>query len=133
MILTCPKKWKSLLNKGPGFVPVEYIFLHAIQGRNGFEDEQNFPRDNFHFPRSDSCLPSEARLDMSNQGKGKVPRKVLFIQESNFLPWDSMGEYIFSLCRGLSNHKSSLNKVILDLRYCGILYRFYFQISKKLT
>ena len=37
--------------------------------------------------RQDSCLPSAARLDSpEDQGKGKVgPRKVLFLQEYNFL------------------------------------------------
>ena len=36
--------------------------------------------------RQDSCLPSTARLDSpKDQGKGKVgPRKVLFLQDSNF-------------------------------------------------
>ena len=41
----------------------EYIFLHAIIGRNGFEEEQNLPRDNFSLSaiRLLSAERSEAR------------------------------------------------------------------------
>ena len=41
----------------------EYIFLHAIIVRNGFEEEQNLPRDNFSLSaiRLLSAERSEAR------------------------------------------------------------------------
>ena len=41
----------------------KYIFLHAIIGRNGFEEEQNLPRDNFSLSaiRLLSAERSEAR------------------------------------------------------------------------
>ena len=52
-------------------------------GGTTLSEGQRFPfRD-----QQDSCLPSVARLESpEDQGKGKVgPRKVLFLQEYNFL------------------------------------------------
>ena len=49
--------------------------------------------------RQDSCLLSAVRLDIpEDQGKGKVgPRKVLFLQDSNFFHRLPSGDTFFAL------------------------------------
>ena len=65
------------------YIPLTLPLKECIQVRTKLSEGQLFTfRD-----RQDSCLPSAARLDSpEDQGKGKVgPRKVLFLQEYNFL------------------------------------------------
>ena len=64
------------------YIPLTLPLKECIQVRTKLSEGQLFTfRD-----RQDSCLPSAARLDSpEDQGKGKVgPRKVLFLQDSNF-------------------------------------------------
>ena len=65
------------------YIPLTLPLKECIQVRTKLSEGQLFTfRD-----QQDSCLPSAARLDSpEDQGKGKVgPRKVLFLQEYNFL------------------------------------------------
>ena len=65
------------------YIPLTLSLKECIQVRTKLSEGQLFTfRD-----QQGSCLPSAARLDSpEDQGKGKVgPRKVLFLQEYNFL------------------------------------------------
>ena len=77
----------SFINLATKINVKEYIFLQGILKQKVFEDEQNFPRDNFLLSAIISMLSakrSEAR-HADDQGKGKVvPRKILFVQENSF-------------------------------------------------
>ena len=75
------------------YIPLTLPLKECIQVRTKLSEGQLFTfqdRQDSCLPsaaRLDSCLPSAARLDSpEDQGKGKVgPRKVLFLQEYNFL------------------------------------------------
>ena len=86
-----------------------------VVSREGIQTRTNFSfrGRNFHFPRSDSCLPSEARLDSLIKEREKFSQGKKSVRDCNFLPrirFPSMGDTFsskFWTCSTIS-HKSSL-------------------------
>ena len=91
----------------------DYIFLHGAKrvSWDGIQTRTNFSfrGRTFHFPRSDSCLPSEARLDSLIKEREKFSQGKKSVRDCTFRPWIHNchhGGHIFSLCRSLFNHQS---------------------------
>ena len=80
-----------------------------------------FPWENFPFPRSDSCLAEQSRVDSPDWGKGKPLRekrslRVFFISERNLFlphgcifssldPWPKKQSYILRIPRNLATYQ----------------------------
>ena len=72
------------------------------------EGELSFPRENFHFPRSDGCLTERSEVRQSRSRKRKVlsrKRKSLRVFSSQSTTSFQPQGCIFSSSSSLTNHK----------------------------
>ena len=96
------------------------VSREGIQTRTNF----SFRGRNFHFPRSDSCLPSEARLDSLIKEREKFSQGKKSVRDCNFLPrirFSSMGDTFssqFWTCSTISH-----NQIIHNLIYEWPVFR----------
>ena len=120
-IRLCGTSWLEIFFK-------DYILLHAIIVRNGFEEEQNLPRDNFSLSaiRLLSAEHSEARHVWSRKGKSFpiCPR----LQFSSLVTCLSSLGIFFSLCWRLFNHRF-FDKIIFDYKVFQIYLVILSQVS----